>query len=67
MNLDPDDKLVSSNNLMQLYKTMTSKDLDLIIYKIKRVALNKTERRLYKYMDDIQFKVIDDHITNKLN
>ena len=66
MNLDPDDKLVSSNNLMQLYKTMTSKDLDLIIYKIKRVALNKTERRLYKYMDDIQFKVIDDHITNKL-
>ena len=66
MNLDPDDKLVSSNNLKLLYKTMTSNNLDLIVYKIKRVALNKTEKRLYRYLDDIQFKVIDDHITNKL-
>ena len=66
MNLDPDDKLVSSNNLQLLYKTMTSKDLDLIVYKIKRIALNQTEKILYKYMDDNQFYVIDDHITNKL-
>jgi glycosyltransferase involved in cell wall biosynthesis len=66
MNLDPDDKLVSSNNLKLLYKTMTSKNLDLIVYKIKRIALNKTEKILYKYIDDNQFKVLDDHITNKL-
>ena len=66
INLDPDDKLVSTNNLMQLYKTMKSKDLDLIIYKIKRVPLNRTEKKIYKYMDDIQFDVIDDHITNKI-
>ena len=66
MNLDPDDKLVSSNNLQSLYKTMKSKDLDLIVYKIKRIPLNKTEEILYKYMDDIQFNVTDDHITNKI-
>ena len=66
MNLDPDDKLVNSNNLQLLYKTMKSKDIDLIIYKIKRIPLNNTEKILYKYMDDVQFNVTDDHITNKI-
>ena len=66
INLDPDDKLIGSHNLILLYKTMKSNDLDLIIYKIKRVPLNTTEEKIYKYMDDIQFDVIDDHITNKI-
>ena len=66
MNLDPDDKLVSNNNLKLLYKTVKSKDFDFIIYKLKRVPLNSNEKCLYNYLDEIQFNTTDDHITNKL-
>ena len=66
MNLDPDDKLVSYNNLKLLYKTAKSKDFDFIIYKLKRIPLNSKEKILYDYLDEIQLDTIDDHITNKL-
>ena len=66
MNLDPDDKLVSYNNLKLLYKTAKSKDFDFIIYKLKRIPLNSKEKILYDYLDEIQLDTIDDYITNKL-
>ena len=66
MNLDPDDKLVRNDNLKLLYKTVKSKDLDLLVFKLKRVPLNPSEKILFNYLDDIQLNVTDDHITNKL-
>ena len=66
MNLDPDDKLVSNNNLKLLYKTAKYKDFDFIMYKLKRIALNSKEKNIYDYLDEIQLNATDDHITNKL-
>ena len=66
MNLDPDDKLISNNDLSSLYKMSKKEDYDIIIYLIKRIAVNQSDYEYFKYLDDNQLIFLDDHITNKL-
>jgi hypothetical protein len=66
MNLDPDDKLLNNDDLETLYKTSNSTKTDIIIYLIKRIAVNNSHIKFFKYLDNNQLKRMDDHITNKL-
>lgn len=66
MNLDPDDKLLRGNDLENLYKTSNITKSDIVIYLIKRIAVNKSDINNFKYLDNNQLKLMDDHITNKL-
>ena len=66
MNLDPDDKLISNNDLSNLYKMAKIKNYDIIVYLIKRIPVKSSEVKYFKYLDDNQLIMTDDHITNKL-
>ena len=66
MNLDPDDKLVNNDDLDILYRASKLKEYDLTIFLIKRVALNESDIGYFKYLDENQLTIKDDHITNKL-
>ena len=49
MNLDPDDKLVSKYDLNSLYKISKTNKYDIIIFLIKRIAVNKSDTQYFKY------------------
>ena len=66
MNLDPDDKLVSKNDLKLLYTASKSKKNDIILFLIKRIPVNKSDTDYFQYLDKNQLNMTDDHITNKL-
>lgn len=66
MNLDPDDKLINDNDLQELYQTAELNNNDILIYLIKRIAVNSFDIEYFKYLDDHQLEIKDDHITNKL-
>jgi len=66
MNLDPDDRLMSNDDLNFLYKNTEFKRYDNLIYLIKRIPVNKSDIEYFKYLDNNQLNMRDDHITNKL-
>ena len=49
MNLDPDDKLINNNDLQELYQTAELNNNDILIYLIKRIAVNSFDIEYFKY------------------
>ena len=66
LNIDPDDTLINNNDLNCLYKHLKTKKYDMIIYLIKRIAVNKKHAKYFKYLDETQLKRTDYYITNKI-
>ena len=66
VNIDPDDTLINNNDLKCLYKHLRTKKYDMIIYLIKRIAVNKKDVKKFKYLDDTQLNTTDYYITNKI-
>ena len=50
MNLDPDDKLIDKNDLKKLYRLSKINNYDVIIYLIKRIAVNESDVEYFKYL-----------------
>lgn len=65
INIDSDDKLINNNDLETLYETSNLKKCDVILYLIKRIAINKSESYYFKYLDDNQLNMVDTYVTNK--
>ena len=65
MDLDPDDILEGNNNLKILYNKAFHTGLDLLIFLIKRVPINKSEIEKYNLINKLQLTKEDFVITNK--
>lgn len=66
MNLDPDDKLADKNSLEILNNNIKYKNLDLIIFLIKRIPTNQNEIEFTLKENLFQLSNEDYRITNKL-
>ena len=65
MNLVPNDKLNDNDNLELLYYKAKISNSDLVIFLLKRIALNKLEEEEYNYLNKMQLTTDDFLITNK--
>ena len=65
MNLDPDDKFESNNDLETLYNHAKKSNLDYIIFLIKRVPIYESEAEKCKMDNRLQLQTEDFLITNK--
>ena len=65
MNLDPDDKLISNNNLEILYNEAVNSNLDFIHFLIKRMPRDKEDNKVCLETDRNQLILEDFLITNK--
>ena len=65
MNLVPNDKLNDNENLELLYYKAKISNSDLVIFLLKRIALNKLEEEEYNYLNKMQLTTDDFLITNK--
>ena len=66
MNLDPDDKLDSHNNLKFLFDKAKKKDLDYIMFLLKRIPRNELEIERCNLHNNLQLQKEDFIITNKI-
>jgi glycosyltransferase involved in cell wall biosynthesis len=65
INIDSDDKLINKNDLEILYETSNMKNCDVILYLIKRIAVNKSDSYYFNFLDNNQLNMVDTYITNK--
>ena len=66
MNLDPDDKFASYNNLELLYSKTNNSNYDYIKFLLKRMPNNKFEIEICKLKNKLQLQREDFIITNKI-
>lgn len=66
MNLDPDDKFESKNNLELLYNKAKKSNLDFIRFLLKRIPRNNYEIKICNLKNKLQLLKKDYYITNKI-
>ena len=66
MNLDPDDKFESNNNLEILYNKAKKSNLDFILFLLKRIPRNNYEIKECNLRNKLQLLNEDYYITNKI-